>query len=204
MPLFVPIIVGLQIIKLQTDRPPLVRLCKLELMPRLLNITWLDELKLSNSNFKSQVIKCGINASIAGAIFLIAVYWGGEIVSFIAGICDVMAEFLGYIDLVVRVLEIVGGLHFSIHVIVYTVFVWSYCVWWKIGSHSTCESIQLKSFGYMSAAFCISYFVCLTGSSYQPGMIKAVEYLVGVVICFMYAASPIGFNDKKSKLEASQ
>lgn len=154
--------------------------------------------KLNNSSLKSQIIDCGIKASIAGAIFLIAIYFGANIIKLLVSIGDVVFGFLGSIELVVRLCEIVGGLHFSIHVIVYTVFAWSFCVWWKVGAFNPDETIKRKSFASMTVAFCIAYFVFLTGRFYQPTELRVVELMVGIAIYLMYSCTFFGLKKKKT------
>lgn len=159
---------------------------------------------MTAENYTNQVINCGKKSVAAGVLFLIAFYLGEDIVEILANGFDVLREFFGSIYFFVMLFEFVGELHFSIHVVFYTIFAWSYCVWWKIGAFNPCESIQWKSFGYMNVAFYVAYFVCLTGAYYSPGIIRLVEFLVGVVMCLMYGASFIGFRNKKSGPEEFQ
>lgn len=140
-----------------------------------------------------QVIKCGIASALAGAVFLIVFYCGGDIWRFSESSVSRFIEYMSSISWIVSFVEMAGSSHFSIHVMAVAVFAWSQCVWWKIGAYNPVEKSRLMFFAFTTAAFYVAQVFLITGVIYQSEAIKFLECLTCIIVFVSYVFSMDAF-----------
>lgn len=143
--------------------------------------------------YNLQIIKCGAISALAGAVFLFVFYCGGNVWRFCDMTITSFVEIMSANPWVVGFFETVGSSHFSIHVAVLSVYAWSQCVYWKLGAYNPVESIRLKFYVYTSVASYLALLFLLSGISYQPEAISAIETMMAIVVFTTSAFSVCGF-----------
>lgn len=136
-----------------------------------------------------QVIKCGVASALACALFLIVFYCGGDIGRFAESSFRSFIEYMGSISWVADFVEMVGGSHFSIHVIVVAIYAWSQCVWWKIGTNNPVEKPRLMFFAFTTAAYYVAQLFLITGIVYQSNTIQLFEYVACITVFLTYVCT---------------